>query len=116
MRKAFSIVFLLLLASITLAGPRKGQTIPDQKRTLQIQSALIECGFLFGPPSGKWDNETKEILRKIAKDHNWQTRHVPDARTLIMLGLSKGDPEVLDMPNHLDYNEGAPERVPEEEQ
>lgn len=112
--KIFSL--FLLLALPIYAGPQKGQIIPDQKRVIQIQSALIERGFLFGMPSGKWDNETKEILKKIAKDHNWQTRHLPDARVLIILGLSKGNPEVLDKPNHLDYNKGAPEVVPQEEQ
>jgi hypothetical protein len=116
MRKTFSIVFLLLLASVTLAGPRKGQKTPDQKRTIQIQTALISHGFLFGAPSGKWDNETMETLKGIAKDHNWQTHRVPDARVLIILGLSKGDPEVLDIPDHLDYHKGAPEVVPEAEQ
>jgi hypothetical protein len=116
-RKILSIGFLLVVLAVsTYAGPRKGQTIPDQKRTIQIQSALIDHGFLFGLPSGKWDNQTVEILKGIAKDHHWQTRHVPDARVLIILGLSKGNPEVLDKPNHLDYNKGTPEVVPEDEQ
>ena len=113
-------VLFLLLAFPLLGGPRviKGQKVPDQKRVLEIQRALVEKGYLpeTFQPNGRMDAQTVDTLRSIAISHHWQSRHIPDARTLILLGLSKGNPEVLNKPNHLDYNKGAPEEVPEDEQ
>jgi len=112
-------MLFLLFASPLLGGPRviKGQKVPDQKRTLEIQHALVEKGYLSqAQVTGHWDAETRDACSQIAREHHWQSRHVPDARTLIFLGLSKGNPEVLLQPNHLDYNKGAPDVVPEDEQ
>ena len=112
-------VLFLLLAFPLLGGPRvtKGQKAPDQKRVLEIQHALVEKGYLSeAEASGRMDAKTIDVLRSIATSHHFQSRHVPDARTLILLGLSKGDPEVLKRSNHLDYIKGAPEVVPEDEQ
>ena len=112
-------VLFLLLAFPLLGGPRviKGQKVPDQKRTLEIQHALVEKGYLSEADiTGHFDAKTRDACSSIAREHHWQARHVPDARTLILLGLSKGSPEVLTHPNHLDYNKGAPEEVPEDEQ
>lgn len=113
-----AVLFLLLVFPL-LGGPRvtKGQKVPDQKRVLEIQHALVEKGYLSeAEASGRMDAKTIDILRSIAISHHFQSRHIPDARTLILLGLSKGDPGILDKPNHLDYNKGAPEVVPEDEQ
>jgi len=110
---------LLLVASSCSAGPVKpkpGQKIPDQKRVLEIQHALVDHHYLPKEGiTGKWDIQTTDSLRKIATEHCWQTRHAPDARVLILLGLSKGDPEVTKHSDHLDYLKGVPEYVPPEE-
>jgi hypothetical protein len=40
------------------------------------------------------------VMKKIAKEHNWQYSHVPDARVLILIGLGNknSDPSVLTIP------------------
>jgi endonuclease III len=63
------------------------QTQPDKHRILEIQDALVSNNFMYGTPSGKWDQKTKDALAAIAQKHGWQTRHVPDARVLILMGL-----------------------------
>jgi len=112
-----SCLALILICPFMFASPH-GQKVPDPKRVMEIQHALVEKGYL--PETfqfnGRMDAQTTDALRSIAVSHHWQARHIPDARTLILLGLSKGDPDVMKHPNHLDYNKGAPEEVPEDEQ
>lgn len=97
-------LFLLIFIVPVSAAPKlkKGQKQPDQKRVLEIQEALISHDFMSGPPSGNWDDQTQNALRKIADSYEWQTKFVPDARVLILLGLSKGNPEVIQKGNKLD--------------
>jgi hypothetical protein len=98
------LVFFLIFILPVWAAPKtkKGQNQPDQKRVLEIQEALIAHNYMPGPPSGKWDDQTQNVLRKIADGYEWQIKHVPDARVLILLGLSKGSPEVIQKGNKLD--------------
>lgn len=49
----------------------------DSSRMTQINRALRAHGY---PAS-------TEGLKKVARDHKWQTRSVPDSRVLIFLGL-----------------------------
>jgi hypothetical protein len=72
-----------------------GQKQIDPQRIVEIQKVLISHDFMPGPPSGKWDDRTQDALRKIADSYGWQTRFVPDARVLILLGLSNGNPWVV---------------------
>ena len=86
---------------INVAVLHAGQTQPDAKRIKQIQSALIEHDY---QPGKNWP-ETKEVLKQIAREHQWQTQRVPDARVLILLGLGNqhSDPYVATQGhNHLD--------------
>lgn len=97
--KRYNLVFILAICSAT--GLLAGQTQPDGKRIKQIQAALVEHGY---KPGKNWQ-ETQEILRGVARDHQWQTHRAPDARVLILLGLGNphSDPDVtLDGRNHLD--------------
>lgn len=99
------------LALITLDTPAR-QMHPDKKRTVEIQQALIAKGYMFGSPTGVWDNRTIEVLQQIAEDHKWQVDHVPDARVLILLGLGNrySDPKVATWPgNHLDCRQRGEE-------
>jgi hypothetical protein len=78
----------LLIATSLAARPFViHQKQPDRKRVLQIQKAMIADGYLIGAPTGRWDKATIDMLAAIAQDHGWQTRHVPDARVLNLLGL-----------------------------
>lgn len=59
-------------------------------RALQIQAALVQSGYLTGTPSGSWDATSIAAMRKLQSDHRWQTKFMPDARALILLGLGPG--------------------------
>ena len=78
-------IFILLMALLLASCANAKQTQPDSKRIKQIQVALDEHGYLL-PPHATWV-QTQVTLKKIAEDHDWQTRRVPDARVLILLGL-----------------------------
>jgi hypothetical protein len=104
-QKIVVIVGLLLIAAIvTFAAPKekKGQKQPSAERITEIQTALSAHGF---EPGRNWP-ETKEVCRKIAFDHGWQNMWAPDARVLILLGLTpKADQSVAIQPgNALDQD------------
>lgn len=57
------------------------------ERATQIQTALIEKGYLKGEPTGRWDDQTVSAMQKLQGDNGWQTKITPDSRALIKLGL-----------------------------
>ena len=61
------------------------------ERATQIQAALVRYGYLTGAPTGSWDAPSINAMRKLQSDHRWQTKFMPDARALILLGLGPGD-------------------------
>ena len=77
------------------ASSRHGQQKIDGDRTRQIQEALIRQHYLQGEPSGKWDPQTEEALRKMQADNGWQNKTVPDSRALIKLGLGPNQDHLL---------------------
>jgi peptidoglycan hydrolase-like protein with peptidoglycan-binding domain len=100
----FSLLALSTGPAVASAHPRRGPTSPhnfrrpaktrvlsqrsiDDDRATQIQSALIQAGYLTGPPSGHWDAESEAAMGKLQADNGWQTKLVPDSRALIKLGL-----------------------------
>ncbi len=59
-------------------------------RATEIQSALIQRGYLSGEPTGTWDTSSISAMQKMQSDNGWQTKFVPDSRALIKLGLGAG--------------------------
>ncbi len=57
------------------------------ERATEIQSALIQRGYLTGEPTGTWDSSSIAAMQKLQGDNGWQTKLVPDSRALIKLGL-----------------------------
>ena len=57
------------------------------ERATEIQSALIQRGYLTGEPTGTWDSASAGAMQKLQSDNGWQTKLVPDSRALIKLGL-----------------------------
>jgi len=57
------------------------------ERATQIQTALIQHGYMTGTPSGQWDAQTAAAMQKLQEDNGWQTKITPDSRALIKLGL-----------------------------
>jgi hypothetical protein len=72
----------------TTAAASHHETIGiSNERATEIQTALIQHGYLTGEPSGTWDAETAAAMTKLQADNGWGTRVTPDARALIKLGL-----------------------------
>jgi len=65
----------------------RGQQAIDSERARQIQQALVREHYMTGAPSGKWDDATQQALRRYQADQGWQSKSVPDSRSLIRLGL-----------------------------
>jgi hypothetical protein len=74
---------------------KRGQQKIDSERTQQIQQALIKQHYLSGEPTGKWDLNTEDALRKFQADNGWQNKTVPDSRALIKLGLGPSHDHLL---------------------
>jgi len=72
-----------------------GQQKIDQKRTLEIQEALIREHYLDGKPTGVWNDATQQAMQKYQADNNWQSKTTPDARALIKLGLGPDHDHLL---------------------
>ena len=72
-----------------------GQQTVDNRRTEQIQLALIRSHYLDGEPSGAWDARTQEALRRFQAANGWQSKVVPDSRALIKLGLGPNQDRLL---------------------
>ena len=73
----------------------KGQQKIDTERARSIQEALIREHYLTGEPSGTWNQESEEAMRKYQADHGWQSKTVPDSRALIALGLGPSHDHLL---------------------
>src|SRR5579875_916618 len=59
----------------------------SSERATEIQSALIQHGYLSGEPTGTWDAASIAAMQKMQSDNGWQTKLVPDSRAIIKLGL-----------------------------
>jgi hypothetical protein len=73
----------------------KGQQKIDPERARSIQEALIREHYLTGEPSGTWNQESEDAMRKYQADHGWQSKTVPDSRALISLGLGPNHDHLL---------------------
>jgi hypothetical protein len=73
----------------------RGQQKIDSGRAEQIQTALIREHYLTGEPTGTWNSDSEEAMRRYQGDHGWQTKEVPDARALIKLGLGPSNDHLL---------------------
>jgi peptidoglycan hydrolase-like protein with peptidoglycan-binding domain len=60
---------------------------PTPDRYKQIQQALVARGYLDQKPTGVWDNESTEALRRFQKDQNLDPSGKVNSLSLIALGL-----------------------------
>ena len=58
---------------------------PD--RTQEIQRALIQSGYLHEEATGSWDEPTRVAMRRYQTDHGFPATGLPEARSLMKLGL-----------------------------
>jgi len=75
----FILAVLMLMALLAHA-----EVPADHAR--QIQIALGHHGVRVAV-TGRMDAQTMAALKQLAKENNWQTRRVPDARVLSLIGL-----------------------------
>lgn len=59
----------------------------DPQRVEEIQQALIREGALNGPPTGVWDDSTKDAMRRYQSNNGFSPTGLPDAKSLMKLGL-----------------------------
>jgi hypothetical protein len=69
------------------ARKQPGQKAPTNDRITEIQTALARDGSFRGSPSGRWDDDTTEAMRKFQAGHGLNPSGKLDAPTLQRLGL-----------------------------
>jgi peptidoglycan hydrolase-like protein with peptidoglycan-binding domain len=75
---------------------------PEPERIQEIQQALVQAGYLNAQPNGRWDDQTREAMRRYQADHGFPVTGLPEAKSLMKLGLG---PHPL--PADLDASNGA---------
>lgn len=73
------------------AAPRpyvQNEPTPDRYR--EIQGALASKGYLKSPPSGAWDAETEDAMRRYQADNQFEATGRINSKSLIGLGLGGG--------------------------
>lgn len=71
----------------TLPHFRAGQQQPTPDRIREIQSALIQRGYLQGEADGAWGASTVDALRRFQADQNLTADGKLNSMSLIALGL-----------------------------
>jgi hypothetical protein len=89
----------------------RGQQKIDSGRAEEIQQALIREHYLTGEPTGTWNADSEEAMRRYQSDHGWQTKEVPDARALIKLGLGPSNDHLLNPESAMTSSADAPRAV-----
>lgn len=59
----------------------------EPQRVQEIQQALIQAGYLNQESTGKWDDPTRNAMRRYQADHGFPTTGLPEAKSLMKLGL-----------------------------
>lgn len=76
---------------------RLAQLRLSPQRTIEIQRALIQAGYLNREPTGKWDDATRDAMKRYQADNSLPATGLPEARTLMKLGLGPHSlPEEID--------------------
>jgi hypothetical protein len=69
------------------------QSGPTSERYKEIQDALISRGYLEGPPTGVWDQNSMAAMKKYQEEQKQDPTGKITAKSLITLGLGpKDDP------------------------
>ncbi len=61
--------------------------VPSSDRFREIQEALAQKGYLTTPPTGAWDQNAQDAMRKFQADQNLSVSGKLSSRSLIALGL-----------------------------
>jgi hypothetical protein len=74
------------------ASSRVRQTQPTPERYKEIQQALASKGYLTSEPSGAWNQESADAMRRFQQDQNINPSGKIDSLSLIALGLGPKRP------------------------
>ena len=88
----------------------RGQMAPTPERITEIQQALAKDGSYSAPPTGKWDDNTVDAMKKFQTAHALNPSGKLDALTLEKLGLGSttaGVAEPVAPPNSTSRLTGA---------
>ena len=80
---------------------RNRQLSPTRDRYKEIQQALIEKGYLKPEPTGVWDKDSQDAMKRFQTDQKLTANGKITAASLIGLGLgakSAGAPEAPPLP------------------
>jgi hypothetical protein len=67
------------------------QSGPTPERYKEIQEALISKGYMQGPATGAWDQNSMDAMRKFQSDQKQDPTGKVTAKALIDLGLGPKD-------------------------
>lgn len=74
--------------SKAVAGHRRSyQQAPTPERYKEIQQALVSKGYLHGEPTGQWDADSADALKRFQTDQNLTPDGKLSSLSLIALGL-----------------------------
>jgi peptidoglycan hydrolase-like protein with peptidoglycan-binding domain len=65
----------------------RGQAAPTPDRITEIQTALGKSGAYKGDPSGKWDGDSVDAMKRFQQQNGISPSGKLDAQTLQKLGL-----------------------------
>ena len=75
-------------AALAAAARRRRSLMrPESDRIGEIQQALVKSGYLSGEPTGRWDDQTREAMRRYQADNGFPVTGLPEAKSLMKLGL-----------------------------
>jgi hypothetical protein len=90
----------------------RGQQKIEPERAQAIQEALIREHYMSGEPTGTWNQESEEAMRRYQADHGWQSKQVPDSRALINLGLGPSHDHLLNPESAMTMGPSATHAAP----
>lgn len=71
---------------------RSRQLAPTPERYKEIQSALVQRGYLKKDPNGVWDADSADALRRFQQDQSLEATGKLNSLSLIALGLGPKHP------------------------
>ena len=72
---------------VVAAPVYRGQGAPAPERYQEIQQVLVDKGYLQGVPSGTWDAQTTDAMRRFQADKHLPVTGTLNSMSLIQLGL-----------------------------
>jgi peptidoglycan hydrolase-like protein with peptidoglycan-binding domain len=72
---------------------------PTPERYKEIQEALAKKGYLRQEPSGAWDEQSADALRRFQQDQNLDPTGKLDSLSIIALGLGPKYEAAADKPS-----------------